>query len=179
MPERLLDDDPRVLRQAGIRQSLDHRAEQERRDLEVEHRALRIRNRSGHPLEGVRIAEVAGYVGQSLRKPLEDVLVNVSDRRDRVAGALAQVVDRPVVDRDADDRAVQQAAGLQVVQRLERHHPREVAGDAEHDQHVGRLLPTGRGHPCAGLDCRSHRRGRKLRLGHTPGKGVRITIREG
>ena len=36
--ERLLDDDPPGLRQAGLGQALDDRPEEERRDLEVEDR---------------------------------------------------------------------------------------------------------------------------------------------
>ena len=59
---------------------------------------------------------------------------------DRLAGALDELVLRPVVDGDAHDRAVQQAAGLQAVQRPERHHLRQVAGDPEDHQDVRRAL---------------------------------------
>jgi hypothetical protein len=52
---------------------------------------------------------------------------------------LAHLVDRPVVARHSDNRAVEQAAALQPVQRLERHHPGQVAGDAEDHEHVGWL----------------------------------------
>ena len=41
VPERLLHHDPPRRRQAGLGQALDHRAEQERRDLQVEHRDCR------------------------------------------------------------------------------------------------------------------------------------------
>ena len=55
--ERLLDDDARVLGQAGVRQPLDHRAEQERRDLEVEDRAAARRAIAvGDPLVRGRVA---------------------------------------------------------------------------------------------------------------------------
>ena len=45
----------------------------------------------------------------------------------------------PVVDGDADDRAVEEAAGLEPVERAKRHHLRQVAGDPEDDEDVGRL----------------------------------------
>ena len=41
VPERLLDDHPRVLRQSGVSEPVDHGPEQERRDLQVEDGALR------------------------------------------------------------------------------------------------------------------------------------------
>jgi hypothetical protein len=41
---------------------------------------------------------------------------------DRLAGVLAQVLGGPVVDRDAHDRAAEQAAALQPVERAEGHH---------------------------------------------------------
>ena len=51
--ERLLDDDARVRGQAGVVEALDHAAEEERRDLEVEDRLLRARDRVGDaPVRG-------------------------------------------------------------------------------------------------------------------------------
>ena len=158
VPEGLLDDHARVLRESGGGEPMDHGAEQERRDLQVEDRALGIRDRRRHALERGGVGEIAGHVGEPLGEALEDLLVHVSTGLDRLPRALAQVVDRPVVDRHADDRAVQQAAALQLVQRPEGHHLREVAGDAEHDEHVGGLLPAGRAVTRgAGLDCGCHR----------------------
>ena len=49
---------------------------------------------------------------------------------------LAQLLDGPVVDRDADDRAVELAAGLEPVERPEGHFLRQVAGDPEDRQDV-------------------------------------------
>ena len=57
---------------------------------------------------------------------------------DAVPGVLTELVDRPIVDSHTDDRAVQQLAHLQPVERPERHHLREIAGDPEHDEHIGR-----------------------------------------
>jgi hypothetical protein len=59
---------------------------------------------------------------------------------DGIPRAIPELVDRPVVDRDADDRTVEQAALLEPVERVERHHLRQVARDAEDDEDVGRLL---------------------------------------
>ena len=88
------------------------------------------------------------YVSASLKSPrryesraAKRSNVGVVDRLgggDRGAGVLAQVVDAPVVDRHADDRAVEHAALLEPVERPEGHHLGEVAGDAERDEHVGR-----------------------------------------
>ncbi len=44
MTERLLDDDPRVLGETRVREPADDRAEQRRRDLEVEDRAVAYRS---------------------------------------------------------------------------------------------------------------------------------------
>ena len=71
--ERLLDDDARVLRQARLGEALDDRAEQERRDLEVEDRASRALDRLADALVGRRVGEVAGDVrepgGEAARRP--------------------------------------------------------------------------------------------------------------
>src|SRR6185295_7523472 len=58
--ERLLDDDASVLGQSRLRQALDDCAEEERRDLEVEDRALGTVDRLGYTLVRGRIGEVAG-----------------------------------------------------------------------------------------------------------------------
>ena len=156
VPERLLDDDARVLGQPGAGEARDDGAEQERRDLEVEDRLPDGADRGGEPLERVGIAEIALDVAQSRREALEGRVVDRPAGGDRGVGVLAQVVEAPVVDRYADDRAVEHAAPLQPVERPERHHLRKVAGDAERDEHVGgpRLIDSGRGRPRVG--CRGH-----------------------
>ena len=140
VPEGLLHHDARRLGQARAGQPLDHHPEQGRRDLEVEDRAARVPDRRGHALVGPVVAEVAGDVGQPRGEAVEDLVVDrLAAVLDALAGVLAQILDRPVVDRHAHDRAVQQAALLQPVQRVEGHHLREVAGDAEDDEYVGGL----------------------------------------
>ena len=143
MTEGLLYDDARVLRQAGFGQSFDHHPEQRRWDLEVEDRAVRVLDQPREPLVGGGVAEVAGQEGKSPGEALEHGLVDrLAARFDRAARALAQILDRPVIAGDAHDRAVEQAAALEPVERMERHHLRKVAGDAEHDEHVGVASPA-------------------------------------
>ena len=82
-------------------------------------------------------------VGETADEPLEDVVVDLLARRDdRVVGALDELLERPVVERDADDRAVEKAARLEPVQRAEGHDAREVARDPEDHENVrGRASP--------------------------------------
>ena len=146
--ERLLDDDAGVLRQPGLGEPLDDPAEQEGRDLEVEDRRLGALDRVADAVVGRGVAEVALDVGEPRGETLEHLLVELlAGADDRLARPLDELLDRPVVDRHADDRAVEQPAALQPVQRAERHHLREVAGDPEDHEHVGvfgpALLPRG------------------------------------
>ena len=144
MPERLLDHDPPLRHQAGVGQALDHPAEQERRDLEVEHRSLGTLDRVGDPRIGRGIAEVALHIGQSSRKTVEDGGIDrLPGAFDRLAGPLHQLVHRPVVDRDSDDRALQQPTPLEPVQRSKRHHLRQVTRDPEDHEDVRDALIMG------------------------------------
>ena len=140
--ERLLDDDPRGLRQPGLGEALDDPAEEERRDLEVEDRRLGALDRLADALVGRRRPRSRPDVREPVGEAVEDLLVELLARADdRLARALDELVDRPVVDRDADDRAVEQPALLEPVQRAEGHHLREVARDPEDDEDVrGPLL---------------------------------------
>ena len=135
--KRLLDDHAGRLGQAGRRQLLDHRAEQKRRDLEVEDRALGSLHVPAQPLVGRWVGEVAADVGESRCEPVKDVSVECLARFfDALGSVLAQVLDRPVVARDTDNRTIQQAAQLEPIQRPEGHHLREIARDAEDHQRV-------------------------------------------
>ena len=55
---------------------------------------------------------------------------------------LAKVVGRPVVERDADHRTLQEAATLEEVERLERHLARKIAADTEDHQRIGKCRPV-------------------------------------
>ncbi len=108
MAERLLDDDPRVCRHARFRQAADHRSEERRRNLEVEDRGLRALDSLRDLGVGCVVGEVSVVVREPLREASEHVLVEFLARADdRVARALDELLERPVVERDADDRAVQ------------------------------------------------------------------------
>src|SRR5262249_59452937 len=88
----------------------------ERRDLEVEGRLLRARDRVGDAAVRGRVGEVARHVREPGGEALEDLLVErLAGAHDRFARPLDELVDRPVVDRDAHDRAVEEAAGLEPV----------------------------------------------------------------
>ena len=157
--ERLLDDDARVRGETGAGEPLDDRAEQERRDLEIEDRAPGVLEHAREALERRRVREVPGEVGEPGGEPLEDLgIERLAGGQDRLAGTLLEVVDRPVVDGDADDRARQEPALLEAVERVQRHHLGQVAGDAEHDEDVGGLLEGGVG--CRGsrvrMGCGGH-----------------------
>ncbi len=72
------------------------------------------------------------------REPLEDRLVELlAGRDDRLTRTLDELLERPVVERDADDRAVEEPARLEPVQRAVGHHAREVARDPEDHEDVG------------------------------------------
>jgi hypothetical protein len=57
---------------------------------------------------------------------------------------LHELIDRPVVDGHANDRALQQPALLESVQGPERHHLCQVTGDAEDHEHISLLRSRSR-----------------------------------
>ena len=136
--ERLLDDDARRLCQAGVLQLLDHGAEQERGNLQVEDGTCRVADGGRDALVGGLVGEIAAHIGQARGEALKDLGVErLAAPFDTRAGVLAQVIERPIVARDTDDRTVQEPPLLQAIERAEGHHLGEIAGDAEDDQHVG------------------------------------------
>ena len=58
---------------------------------------------------------------------------------DRLSRTRPELIVGPVVDGHADDRAVEEAAGLESIERVKGHHPRQVSGDTEDDEDVGGL----------------------------------------
>ena len=127
----------RVLGQAGLTEAFDDGAEEERRYLEVEDGCRGALDRSSDALAGGRVGEVATHVGEPFREAIENLLVELlSGPLDRFAGAFSQLVVGPVVDGDADDRAVEEPARFEPVERAEGHHLRQVARDSEHDEDV-------------------------------------------
>ena len=140
-------------------EALHDASEEERRDLEVEDRASscrrspRRRARTWRRRRSRR-RRTRGAPRSGRTRPRR------SSRRcprSTRARARRRSVDGPVVDRHADDRAVEQPARLEPVQRPEGHHLRQVARDPEHDEHVAlRLLRSGRPPRCGGYCRRRH-----------------------
>src|SRR6185503_2344269 len=136
--ERLLNDDARVRRQARGREPLHDSAEEEGWDLEVEDREGGAFDRLCDPSVRRVVPEVPGDVREPRRKALEHLLVQfLAGADDRLPRALDELVDRPIVDCDAENRAVQKPALLEPVEGMERHDLRQVACDAEDHETVG------------------------------------------
>ena len=159
--ERLLHDDAPRLGQARLGQALDHRTEQERRDLEVEHRGLGTGDRLTDALERRGVTEIAAHVGQPRGEAIEDRVIDLlSAALDRCPSMAAEIVRGPVADGHPHDRAGEQPALLEPVERMECHHLREVPRDPEDHEHVGGLLECAGRRRCrrwARADCSAHR----------------------
>ncbi len=135
--ERLLDDDACIRREACLRQSADDRPEERRRNFEIEDRELRIPERRGDLRIGRRIREVAVDVREPAREPREDVVVEIlAGRDDRFTCMRDELLERPVVEGDTDDGAVEEPAFLEPIERAVRHDAREVARDPEDHESV-------------------------------------------
>ena len=140
VPERLLDDDARRLGQPSAGEPLDDRREEEGRDLEIEDRRLLALDRLGNTTVHRVIREVPLDVRESRRETREDLLVEfLAGPYDGLARALDELLHRPVVHSDSDDRAIQQASLLEPVERVEGHHLRQIARDPEDHEDVGLL----------------------------------------
>jgi hypothetical protein len=139
MAERLLDDDA-SLRSVCVGKATDDCGKQGRWNLEIEHGEFGTLDLLCHTLIGRGVGEVTVDVRELVGEALESRLVERLTRRDnRVASVLDEVLERPVVERDADDSAEEGSTLLQSIERAEGHDPREVAGDPEDDEDVGRL----------------------------------------
>src|SRR5215469_2190856 len=111
MPERLFDHDTGASGQARIVQLPNHRAEQERGDLQVKDW------RTG-ALHGARdtnvsrgILEVTHDIAESGSEAIEHARVELlASSDDGLPRILAKLIDAPIVDGDPDDWTVQQAA---------------------------------------------------------------------
>ena len=161
---------------AGVGEALDDGAEQERRDLEVEDRASSRRRSPRRRARRSPRRRSRPDVREARREALEHRLVELlPGPDDRRRARARQLVDGPVVDGDADDRAVEQAALLEPVQRAEGHHLRQVAGDPEDDEHIRPAGSVGHGGDVNAPDAAANhphrmiRRRGATRLGRRPG----------
>ena len=140
VPERLLDDDARRLGQPSAGQPLDDRREEEGRDLEVEDRRRLAFDRLADAPVHRGIREVPLDVREPRGEAREDLLVELlAGAHDRLARALDELLHRPVVHRNSDDRALQEATLLEPVERAESHHLRQIARDPEDHEDVSLL----------------------------------------
>ncbi len=106
--ERLLHHDASRIRQASLGQALDDRPEQERRDLEIEDGIVGALDHISDPSVSGRVGEVPAHVRQARRETVEDGWIELlAGPFDRLPCALHQLLHCPVVDGDADDRALQ------------------------------------------------------------------------
>ncbi len=72
---------------------------------------------------------------------------------DRLAGVVSQLLDRPIVSRDADDRTLEPTMAREPVERLKGLLFRQVAGDPEN--HQGVRLRGVLGHRVQAIGCES------------------------
>ncbi len=144
MAEGLLHHHATGLGQTGGGELTDHGTEQKRGNLQVEHGIVGVADGRHQALVGGGVGEVAADVGQALCEAIEHLGVHrLAGAFDALTSVVAQMFERPIVARDADDRAVQQPPALEAIERAKRHHSGEVAGDAEHDEHVSGLRVLG------------------------------------
>ena len=89
-------------------EALHDSPEQEGRDLEVEDRQLPPLDRLPDARVGRVVVEISRDVREARHEALEDVFVQLlAGAHDRLASALLQLLDRPVVNGHADDRTVE------------------------------------------------------------------------
>ena len=141
--EGLLDDHARILGATGAAERRDDGREHARRDGQVVGRAAGRAELLAQRREGGVVVVVAVDVAQQLQQLLEGRLVDAAAvLGEAVAGALAQLLERPARLGDADDRHREVAAADHRLQRREDLLVGQVAGGPEEHQGVG----VGRGH---------------------------------
>lgn len=100
---------PRCAGESGVGQSFDDGGEQERWDLEVEHRLFSTCDRCAHPSVRGVVREVALHIGHPVGQPAEHLVIEFFARsHNRVPGPLNKLVLGPVLECNADDGAVDQ-----------------------------------------------------------------------
>src|SRR5205814_1394170 len=97
-----------------------------------------------HPGKGGGVGEVALDIGEAAGEALKHALVQaLAGGHNRFTGPRAELLHRPVVAGYADDRAAEEPAGLEPVERAEGHHLRQIPGYPKHDERVGSLYVLG------------------------------------
>ncbi len=141
--ERLLDDDARARGATGVRQLLDDRSEQHRRDGQIVRRMRDAGELAAQRRERRRIAVVAVDVAQPGAQPGEGVAVQPAVFLDAVLRPRPQLVERPARLGHADDRHVQLPAPGHRLERRKDLLERQIAGGSEEHQRIGSNLAHG------------------------------------
>ena len=143
--ERLLDHDAAALVEADRRQRLGDRREHRGRNRHVEHGDLArvLVERAQQRVPRIGIAVIALDQVEPLHHRLDDIGVGVGlGLEDGFASIFAERLVGPVAAGDADDRDVQLAVALQVIQRGEQLSLGEIARGSEQHQGVSGRLCT-------------------------------------
>ena len=135
-PERLLDDDAGVLREARRPELLDHLSEENGRDGEVVRRALRAPQLLPDGGERRRVVVVAVHVAKKARQLREGRGVEAAVLLEALLRARPHLVEAPARLRDADDGDVQAPAFQHRLERREDLLVGEVARGPEEDERV-------------------------------------------
>jgi hypothetical protein len=141
--EWLLDDHPRILRAAGVCESLNDAREHAGWNREIVNRACRRAERLAELAKGFRVFIVAIDITQQRREFRELAGVEPARLREAVARPVAQLLEIPAGAGHADDGNRDAAAIHQGVERRENLLESKIAGRAEEDEGVG----------CGGVGC--------------------------
>ncbi len=134
--ERLFHDDTSLCGAPRPREFGHDGAEQAGRDRQIEQRTYDRPECATQGVECGGVLIVTGHVLKALREPPKRLRIQVSMRGDAFSRTRAQLFDRPVPPRDADDRDVQMAAASHRVQRGKDLLVGEIARRSEQDQGV-------------------------------------------
>ena len=135
--EGLLDDDPRVPRAAGARESVDDRREHAGRDREVVERTAGAAERRADPGVGRRIRVVTLDVLQEIQQLRECGRIDAAVLLEAVARALAQLLEVPAGARNADHRNRELAATDKRLQRGKDLLMGEITGRTKEHERIG------------------------------------------
>ena len=141
--ERLLHDDARALRRAGLAELLHRQSEQHWRNRQVVGRMLGGAKLLPDRLERGWILIVAVDIAQQAQEFLESGAIHTAVLVDAVGGPCAELIEIPALLCHADHRNIEVAAFHHRMQRREDLLVREIAGGAEKNESVGMEIVHG------------------------------------
>jgi len=138
-PERLLDDQARLVRHARPREGRRHHAKEAGRDGQVEHRPFGSR----HGVAQARESRFVVVVAEDIRQPRDEAVIrcriDAAVIGEAVADPVAQPAEAPFLTCNRDDRDLQLVAFGHRLQRRKDLLIRQVAGGPEQHERVGSL----------------------------------------